>query len=107
MKILIVEDDHTTQEILDAYLSPHGECAIAEDGIQALEKVKEALKERKNYDLICLDIMMPNMDGHEALKHIRRMEEEHGIFIGDGAKIIMTTALSDAKNVMSSFKRKL
>jgi two-component system chemotaxis response regulator CheY len=42
--------------------------------------------------------MMPEMDGQTALKEIRTIEESRGIMLGDGVKIIMTTALSDIDN---------
>ena len=44
--------------------------------------------------------MMPNMDGQEALTCIRNLESENGISLGDGAKVVMSTALSDAHNVL-------
>jgi two-component system chemotaxis response regulator CheY len=47
--------------------------------------------------------MMPEMDGQQALKQIRALEEAKGILSTDGAKIIMTTALGDMKNVMTAF----
>lgn len=58
----------------------------------------------QSYDLICLDIMMPQMDGHDTLAAIRQIEKEHGINGLDGAKVIMTTALSDSKNIMGAFR---
>ena len=57
------------------------------------------------YDLICLDIMMPEMDGQEALKEIRQMEEKAGITGSDFTKIIMTTALADKANVVKADSR--
>lgn len=68
-------------------------------------RFKEALSEGQPYDLICLDIMMPQMDGHDALAAIRRIEKEHGINGLDGAKVIMTTALSDSKNIIGAFRK--
>lgn len=59
----------------------------------------------KPYDLILLDIMMPEMDGQEVVKEVRRVEEEKwGIIYPKGIKIIMTTALDDPKNVVTAFK---
>ncbi len=62
------------------------------------------MEDNEPYDLICLDIMMPNMDGREALKAIRQIEHEHGINGLDGVKVIMTTALGDSKSVIGSFR---
>ena len=104
MKYLIVEDDFAGRRLLKRYLSDSGECDIAVDGAEAIEAFRQALAENEPYDLICLDIMMPNMDGHDALKAIRRIEHEHGIHGLDGVKVIMTTALDDSKNVMGSFR---
>jgi len=61
------------------------------------------LEAGEKYDLICLDIMMPEMDGQKALESIREMEESRGLISTKGAKIIMTTALDDMKNTVSAF----
>ncbi len=55
------------------------------------------------YELICLDILMPEMDGQTALKEIRSMEEAKGILSTHGAKIVMTTTLGDMKNVAAAY----
>jgi two-component system chemotaxis response regulator CheY len=103
MKILIVEDDFTCRTILQRLLSPYGTCDIAVDGSEAVNAFKTALEENEPYNLICLDIMMPIMDGRKALKEIRRIEDEIGINVSDRTKIIMTTALGDAKSILGSF----
>ena len=104
MKCLIVEDEFTSRKLLQVYLSDYGNCFVAVNGHEAVEAFREALEENEPYDLICLDIMMPEMDGHETLKAIRRIESEHGIAGLDGVKVIMTTALEDSKDVMGAFK---
>ena len=104
MRCLIVEDDFTARKLMQRYLSDCGDCDIAVDGVEAVEAFRQGLAEDKPYDLICLDIMMPKMDGHQALKAIREIESKHDIHCLDVVKIIMTTALVDAKNVMCSFK---
>lgn len=104
MKYLIVEDNFAAQKLLQIYLSNYGDCDIAVDGNEAVEAFRQAVDEKEPYDLICLDIMMPNMDGHEALKVIRQIESEHGIKGLDGVKVIMTTALEDSENVMGAFR---
>jgi two-component system chemotaxis response regulator CheY len=47
--------------------------------------------------------MMPEMDGREAVRRVRALEEEHGILSTRGAKIIMTTAMDDLKDVAQCF----
>jgi two-component system, chemotaxis family, chemotaxis protein CheY len=102
MKTLIVEDDFTSRFLLNTILSPYGECHVAVNGREAVEAFGAARQEGRQYDLICLDIMMPEMDGQEALKEIRDLEDAAGIQAGKGVKVIMTTALDDPKNVMKA-----
>ena len=54
--------------------------------------------------MICLDIMMPEMDGQSAVKEIRACEEDRGTLSTQVVKIIMTTALDEVKDVVESFK---
>ena len=103
MRTLIVEDDFTSRLLLQAFLSPYGECHIAVNGKEALTAFRAAQESGQKYDLICMDIMMPEMDGQTAVKEIRALEEAGGTLSTNGVKIIMTTALDDVKNVVESF----
>lgn len=85
-------------------LSELGECDVAAKGDEALDAYVEAQQRGKPYDLICLDIMLPNLSGQEILREIRRHEEAHGIGGLDRVKIIMTTGLSDPQTVLESFR---
>jgi len=102
MKSLIVEDDYTSQYLMQRILEPFGPYHIAEDGRQAVQAVQAALDKGEPFDLICLDIMMPKMGGQEALRQIRELEAARGIAPGEGARIIMSTALADRANVVRS-----
>ena len=104
MKTLIVEDDFTSRLLLQELLKHYGPCHIAVNGKEAVTAVDSAREENMPYDLICMDIMMPEMDGQEALRRIREQEETHGIDPKSGAKIIMTTALGDMKNVFEAYR---
>jgi two-component system chemotaxis response regulator CheY len=104
MKTLVVEDDFTSRLLLQAILSPYGECHIAVNGREAIQAFHQANKEGHRYDLVCLDIMMPELDGHAVLKALRAAEEAEGIYLGEGAKVIMTTALADSSNVFTAFR---
>ncbi|MEN6474116.1 MAG: response regulator [Syntrophaceae bacterium] len=104
MKTLIVEDDFICRNVLQKFLSPYGESDIAVNGKEAVKAFTMAMQHNPRYDLICLDIMMPEMDGQAVLAAVRGIEKESGIGGHDGVKIIMTTALSDPKNVMQSFR---
>ncbi len=103
-RYLIVDDDAVCRELLKAILSGYGQCVCAYDGQEAIDAVRLALEDGKPFDMVCLDIMMPGMNGHEALTAIRGIEGQHGIRGSDGAKVVMTTALRDAKHCIRSFR---
>lgn len=102
MKILIAEDDFVSRKILNKILSPIGEVDNAANGNEALTAVRMAIEANEPYDLICLDIMMPEIDGIMALKKIRQLEAQKGLNPEAKSKIFMTTAISDKKYVLAS-----
>ena len=104
MKILIVEDDFASRKFMMDYMSKFGECDGTVDGSEAVEAYMMAEEDDEPYDLICLDIMMPSMDGYQVLKAIRDIEEEENVPANKRAKIIMMTALSEQKNVEKAFE---
>jgi len=104
MKTLIVEDDFTSRLLLQTLLSPYGDCHIAVNGREAVDAFRVAHDSGRSYDLICMDIMMPEMDGQAALKQIRALEEAAGVLSHAGVKIVMTTAVSDTKAVFASYQ---
>ena len=104
MKTLIVEDDFTSRLVLQTFLSRYGECHIAVNGKEAVDAFRSALASHHGYDLMCVDIMMPEMGGKEAIRQIRAEEEAHGTLSTSGVKIIMTTAVQDMKEVIQCFK---
>lgn len=104
MRILIAEDDLISRKFLFKFLSRYGECDLVVDGLEALDAFLLSLKEDKPYDLICLDIMMPKVDGVKVLKSIRDMELQKGITIEERSKIIMTTALAETQLVQTAFE---
>lgn len=105
MRTLIVEDDPISRRLLEKMLSPFGECCLVVNGREAVESFSRALTEREPFSLVCLDIMMPEMDGQECLKTLRRIENEMKVPPKQEAKIFMTTALDSMKNVMEAYHR--
>jgi two-component system chemotaxis response regulator CheY len=104
MRILIAEDDLASRKFLDKFLSKVGECDLVVDGLETIDAYMLAVKEKKPYDLICLDIMMPKIDGVKVLKSIRDLETLRGTLPEKRAKIIMTTALGEAELVKTAFE---
>lgn len=104
MKILLAEDDFASRKFMDNYLSQYGECDVTVDGEEAVDAFMMALDDGEPYDLICLDVMMPVLDGYQVLKAIRGIEAQRGTPKADCVKIIMTTALNDERNVKMAFE---
>lgn len=103
LKILIVEDEFISRILLKEMLGQFGDCELASDGREAMDVLQQSYGATTgNFDLVCLDIMMPYYNGHEVLKEMRRLEEERNIAGVDRAKVMMVTALDDAKNVMEA-----
>ncbi|ADH85370.1 response regulator [Desulfurivibrio alkaliphilus] len=102
MRTLVAEDDFVSRTVLQEILTPYGTVHLAVDGEEALAAYERAITTRQPYDLICLDIMMPKLDGQEVLRRIRQREKELGIGGSDMARILMVTALGDAKNIMTA-----
>jgi two-component system, chemotaxis family, chemotaxis protein CheY len=104
MKCLIAEDDFAARKLLQIFLTELGECCVASNGQEAVDAFCEAYDTNVPYDLVCMDIMMPEKDGHQALREIRAYEEAHGIQGTKGVKVIMITALRDSRHVLGTFR---
>ena len=105
MRILIADDELTSRIILQKTLSDYGTCDVVNNGQEAVEAYGRSI-ETGRYDLVCLDVMMPLVDGHQALQQIRKLEDAAGIAEADRSKVIMITALSDAENIMTTIRAK-
>lgn len=105
LKILIVEDDFMVRQVLRDILEVHGVVDIAVNGEEAVQAFRVAWRKDEPYDLLCMDIMMPVMDGNEALIKIREIELSLGIIGSDEVKVIMISALDDAKTVVKAYSK--
>ena len=91
--ILVVDDN---PKFLKDALPMYGyDVTVAEDGIEALKILSD---ENKNFDLVLLDVMMPNMDGWDTLKAIRKNPKTEYV------PVIMITAVSEDQKVVSGLK---
>lgn len=104
MKILLAEDDFASRKFMDKYLSQYGDCDITVDGEEAVDAFMMALDDEEPYDLVCLDVMMPVLDGYQVLKAIRGIESQRKISKQNCVKVIMTTALNEERNVKKAFE---
>ncbi len=103
MKMLVVEDDFGSRRMMQKLLEPYGDVDVVVDGEEAVDAFKLAWDEARPYDIIFMDIMMPKMDGHEALKRLRELERDMGVKSANEAKVIMTSVLEDPKNVIEAY----
>ncbi len=89
-KIMVVEDDVTTNNLVSDYLTDAGHIIVsAYNGLEALDCFQH-----ESIELIILDIMLPNADGIEVLREIRKTSS---------VPILMLTALSDERTQINSF----
>ncbi|WP_252231651.1 response regulator [Clostridium sp. ZBS15] len=102
MRFLVAEDDYASRYFLVKILEKNGKCDTAVDGLEAINAYLKAEKEKEPYDLICLDIMMPKLDGLKALKVIKDIENQKGVEEKKKVKMIITTALNDNQSVMTA-----
>lgn len=88
--ILVVEDDHEIQELIKQFLmTQHYTVEVASDGLEGMKQYN-----KQSFDLILLDVMMPNLNGFEVAKMIRNQSN---------VPIIMLTALEEEQDQMRGF----
>jgi two-component system, chemotaxis family, chemotaxis protein CheY len=103
MKILVVDDDSICRMVMRAALASVGEVDCCADGDEAVAAFRQSLDLGKAYDLVCMDIMMPKMNGLEALALIRQEEHRRGRVQPHASIVIMTTAVGDPETIGAAF----
>jgi DNA-binding response OmpR family regulator len=89
-RILVVDDENSLRAALSTLLKDQGyDVSTAEDGDVAIEMLSS-----RSFDLILLDLKMPNVDGHEVLRFVKDKDPE--------TKVIMLTGFADLKNALDS-----
>ena len=105
IRMLLIEDDFRVRQVIRDILEPYGSLDIAVNGEEAVQAFRVAWRRHQPYDLLCMDIMMPVMDGNEALIKIREMEKSLGVSSTEEVKVIMITALDDVKTVLKAYSK--
>ncbi len=104
MKTLVVDDDGFGRDVMKSMLSTSWQFVEAESGAEAFTAFMNALDDRAPFDLITLDIGMPDMDGTEVLQKIRDFEEDKNVPPDKRVKILMVTAHTDKDTVLACIK---
>ncbi|MBF0488958.1 MAG: response regulator [Nitrospirae bacterium] len=103
MRILIADDESINRRILQEMLADYADCDVVVNGLEVIEAFTMAHEQKRPYELLCLDIMMPIMDGCEALMQIRKMETVMNIGHDDRVKVIMVTAVDRPNEILQSY----
>ena len=103
MRFLVVDDDFETRLLMQRLLRPYGDVDVATDGEEGVAAFSRAHKDGEPYILITMDILMPNVDGQQALREIREIEKELGIGAERQAKVIMVSGLDDSEELHDAF----
>ena len=104
-RLLVVEDEAINRRTVERMLQHFGDTETAATGEEALSAYRAAVAERRPYDLICLDIRLPGMDGMEVLKEIRRLEFEAGVAPKGEVKVLMISTLGSPHDVVEAYYR--
>lgn len=102
MRILIVDDGATNRLVLNAMLESFGEVVMAENGVEAVWAFEESLAAGDPFDLVCLDIIMPEMDGLEALHTMRAAELRHE---AKRSVIVMVTGSRNPDHMLTALEK--
>ena len=73
-RYLVIDDDPPCCEVLVAVLAGYGACDAAEDGATAVTMVEQAVRAGTPYDLLCVEICLTGMNGHDCIQRIRELE---------------------------------
>ena len=101
MRALVVDDDATSRLVLEEIMAGFAAVDSCSDGTDAVRAARLALETGQPYDLICMDILMPVMNGLDALQSIRHEEELHGL--PRASKVIVTTSSDESSNIDQAF----
>jgi len=103
MKILIIEDNKQIQHLLAHMLENHGDLGFAENGKVGLDHYQQSVSDKSPFNLILLDIMMPEMDGFEMLRQLREWEGIH-VSSDHRVKIAMLSSIGSPNNMLACFE---
>jgi len=99
MKFLLVDDDARLQLLLKKYLDPYGISVSALNGAEAIRLFREAIAADAAFDVVFMDINMPDMGGPQVVDELRIIERTHGVDESSGFKLVMISAYAETMAV--------
>ena len=95
-RYLIVDDDGMGRFLLKEFLGGFASCDVAENGKEGLRLFEQALSDGNPYSLICIDLVMPEMNGLALIRRIKELEKLHHLSHEYTARIFVITASDTA-----------
>ena len=100
LNILVVDDSRSARALLQSMLSSYGQCDLAVDGQEAVSRFQAALDLDRPYDVIFMDIHMPDMDGIKATQKILDIQFSFGREAR--TKVVMLSQIRDKETMLRS-----
>lgn len=101
MKILAVDDELVSREKMKKIMTDFGTCEAVDNGNAAVDIFRKALEDNEPFDLMTIDISMPEMDGIKVLFKVRKIEGDLSIPKENQIKTIMVTSKSDKDTIIT------
>lgn len=101
IKTLIIDDEIQGYTCIKSML---GVCDIVESGLIGVEYAETALKIKSYYNLILLDVVIPDLDGIEVIRKIRDLEKSYNIKSSSEAKIVVVSSRRDEPTILEAFR---
>ena len=102
MRVLVVDDDPASRQVLAAHLAGLAETVLCGSGPEAVDAASAAITSGTPFDVVFLDIIMPHMDGHETLVRLREVEDRAGVAPENRMRAVMVTSMDDEANTLNA-----
>jgi len=102
LKVMVVDDELVSRIKLARILSDLGVCHQFDSGKEAISVFEKALVEKQPYQLVTLDISMPDTDGLEVLNRFRQLENDYDVPDEKKTKIVMVTSQTERDSILSA-----
>lgn len=104
MKTLIVDDEAVSRKMLERIMRSFGDCMTVSSGAEAVVAFEAGWQDWTPFDLVTLDVSMPDMQGIDVLRRIRHLEATKQVSPERRAKIIMVTAHAEKETVIAAIR---